>query len=80
MTTPSESLMAITLPPSSVTFSNVSSLFTIGDAGPEALLDNTFDRAVDLLVSTGSAQSSVHKPGPTVLEHVPVDQQKYPRQ
>ena len=66
---------------STVTFANVSPFLSAVDTGPETLLDSTFDRAVTMLVATGSTrQASARKPGPAVLEHVPVDQQKYPRQ
>lgn len=66
---------------STVTFANVSSFLSAVDTGPETLLDSTFDRAVTMLIATGSTgQASARKPGPAVLEHVPVDQQKYPRQ
>jgi hypothetical protein len=66
---------------SSMTFENVSSLLAVTDTRPEVLLDNSFDRAVTLLITTGSAgRGTMREPGPTTLEHVPVDQQKYPRQ
>jgi hypothetical protein len=66
---------------SSMTFANSSPLLEVSDTGPDALLDRSFDRAVTLLVTTGSTgRSLVRQPGPTQLEHVPVDQQKYPRQ
>lgn len=66
---------------SAVTFENESSLFDVIDTRPEALLDRSFDRAVTMLMTTGSpGQGTVREPGPTALEHVPVDEQKYPRQ
>ena len=66
---------------STVTFSNVSPLFSVFDSGPDVLLDSTFDRAVTLLIATGSSrQAAARTPGPIALEHVPIDQQKYPRQ
>ncbi len=66
---------------SAVMFENQSSLFVVVDTRPEALLDGSFDRAVTMLMATGSpGQRSVRQPGPTALEHVPVNEQKYPRQ
>jgi hypothetical protein len=66
---------------SAVTFENVSSLLAVTDTGPEALLDQSFNRAVTVLITTGSpGPGSVPQPGPKALENVPVDQQKYPRQ
>ena len=66
---------------SAVTFENVSSLFSAVDTRPEALLDSSFDRAVTMLITTGSpGQGTVRQPGPDVLEHIPVDEQKFPRQ
>jgi len=66
---------------SSVTFENTSSLLSVVDTRPEALLDNSFDRGVTLLITTGSpGQGTVRQPGPNALEHVPVDEQKFPRQ
>ena len=66
---------------SAVTFENASSLLAVTDTTPQALLDDSFDRAVTLLITTGSpGQGTVRQPGPDVLEHVPVDEQKFPRQ
>jgi hypothetical protein len=66
---------------STVTFENTSSLFSVVDTRPEALLDNSFDRAVTMLITTGSpGQGIVRQPGPNALEHIPVDEQKFPRQ
>lgn len=66
---------------STVTFENASSLFSVIDTRPEALLDSSFDRAVTMLIATGaSGQGTVRQPGPNVLEHIPVDEQKFPRQ
>ena len=66
---------------SSVTFENSSSLLAVTDSGPEALLDQSFDRSVALLITTGAAgEGAMRQSGPKALEHVPVDQQKYPRQ
>jgi hypothetical protein len=66
---------------STLTFENVTPLVSVGDTRPEALLDRSFDSAVTLLVTTGSpGQGTVREPGPGALEHVPVDEQKYPRQ
>jgi hypothetical protein len=66
---------------SAITFENVSSLFAVVDTRPEALLDSSFDRAVNMLVATGSTgHGTLHHPGPNALEHVPVDEQKFPRQ
>jgi hypothetical protein len=39
---------------STVTFANVSPFLSAVDTAPETLLDSTFDRAVTMLVSTGS--------------------------
>ena len=37
--------------------------------------------AVTMLMTTGSpGDGTLRTPGPTALEHVPVDAQKYPRQ
>ena len=50
---------------STVTFANVSPFLTVFDSGPEVLLDPSFDRAVTLLVTTGSpGQGTARKPGP----------------
>ena len=66
---------------SAVMFENQSSLFAVLDTRPEALLDGSFDRAVTMLMTTGSpGAGTVRQPGPTALEHVPVNEQKYPRQ
>ncbi len=66
---------------SAVTFENVSSLLAVTDTRPEALLDGSFDRAVTMLITTGSpGQGTVRQPGPNALEHIPVDEQKFPRQ
>ena len=65
---------------SSLMFENTSSLLTAVDTPPEALLDSSFDRAVRVLITTGSGQDVAHQPGPRVLENVPVDEQKFPRQ
>jgi len=66
---------------SSVTFENSSSLLAVTDSGPEALLDQSFDHSVALLITTGAAgEGAMRQSGPKALEHVPVDQQKYPRQ
>lgn len=66
---------------SAIQFENTSSLFAVVDTRPEALLDSSFDRAVNMLVATGStSRATLHQPGPTALEHVPVDEQKFPRQ
>lgn len=66
---------------STLTFENVSSLVSVADTRPDALLDRSFDRAVTMLITTGSpGQGTVRDPGPGALEHVPVDEQKYPRQ
>jgi hypothetical protein len=66
---------------SAVNFDNTSSLLAVTDTTPQALLDDSFDRAVTLLITTGSpGQGTVRQPGPDVLEHVPVDEQKFPRQ
>jgi hypothetical protein len=65
---------------SSLMFENTSSLLTAVDTPPEALLDTSFDRAVRVLITTGSGQDVVRQPGPRVLENVPVDEQKFPRQ
>jgi hypothetical protein len=66
---------------SAVTFENTSSLAAVIDTRPEALLDESFNRAVTMLVTTGTpGQGTVRQPGPDTLEHVPVDEQKYPRQ
>jgi hypothetical protein len=66
---------------SAVTFENASPLLAVTDTRPEALLDDSFDRAVTLLITTGSpGQGTVRQPGPDALEHVPVDEQKFPRQ
>jgi len=65
---------------STLTFENVTGL-SLGDSRPDVLLDRSFDRAVTLLITTGSpGQGTVRDPGPGALEHVPVDEQKYPRQ
>ena len=66
---------------SAVMFQNQSSVFAVVDTRPEALLDGSFDRAVTMLMTTGSpGEGTVRQPGPTALEHVPVDEQKFPRQ
>jgi hypothetical protein len=66
---------------SAIRFENSSSLFAVVDTRPEALLDSSFDRAVNMLVATGSpGHGTLHQPGPNALEHVPVDEQKFPRQ
>ena len=66
---------------SAVTFENTSSLLSVSDTQPDALLDDSFDRAVTMLVTTGSpGQGTVRQPGPNALEHIPVDEQKFPRQ
>lgn len=65
---------------SAVTFENVSPFLSAVDSGPDALLDRTFERAVSVLVATAPRATAPHQPGPDALEHVPVDQQKYPRQ
>jgi hypothetical protein len=65
---------------SSLMFENTSSLLTVVDTPPEALLDSSFDRAVRVLITTGSGQEIVRQPHPSILEHVPVDEQKFPRQ
>lgn len=66
---------------SAVTFENQSSLFTVVDTRPEALLDASFDRAVTMLMTTAALpQAAGRQPGPDVLERVPVDEQKFPRQ
>jgi len=66
---------------SSVTFENTSSLLSVTDTRPDALLDQSFDRSVTMLITTGMpGQGTIREPGPTTLEHVPVDQQKFPRQ
>jgi hypothetical protein len=66
---------------SAVTFENVSPLTSMVDTRPEALLDNSFDRAVTMLITTGSpGVETAPKRGPAALEPVPVDEQRYPRQ
>ena len=66
---------------SAVTFENVSSVLSVVDTRPEALLDESFNRAVTVLITTGTAgPGSARQPGPKALENVPVDEQKYPRQ
>jgi len=66
---------------SAVMFENQSSFLVVFDTPPQTLLDGSFDRAVTMLMTTGSpGESSVRQPGPTALEHVPVNEQKYPRQ
>ena len=66
---------------SAIRFENTSPLFAVVDTRPEALLDSSFDRAVNMLVATGSTgHGTLHQPGPNALEHVPVDEQKFPRQ
>jgi hypothetical protein len=66
---------------SAVTFENSSSLFSVVDTRPEALLDSSFDRAVTMLITTGSpGQGTVRPPGANSLEHNPGDEKKFPRQ
>jgi hypothetical protein len=65
---------------SAVTFENVSPFLSAVDTRPDALLDQTFERAVSVLIATAPRPAAARQPGPDALEHVPVDQQKYPRQ
>ena len=66
---------------SAVTFDNVSPVLSVIDARPEALLDDSFNRAVTMLMTTGSPRAGTFRqPGPDALEHVAIDEQKYPRQ
>lgn len=66
---------------SAVTFENVSSLLAVVDTRPEALLDSGFDRAVTMLIATGTAPApAAAERRPPPLDPGPMDERKYPRQ
>jgi hypothetical protein len=67
---------------SAVTFENASSLIAVSDTPPEVLLDDNFDRAVTMLITTGTGPGAeptrVRRPRSPDPESM--DARKYPRQ
>jgi hypothetical protein len=67
---------------SAVTFENASAALAVGDSDPEALLDDGFERAVTMLIATGTAPES--EPARARRRSSPdpesMDARKFPRQ